>query len=141
MKHLLSIIFMALGCQVLLGQAKLEGNVKDADSGEPIAFATVALSQNGVLVTGTETDFDGFYSIAEIDPGNYDVEIISTGTTPQKIKGVMLNSGKAANIVVKLAPIGCGYDIFQFINPAYQQSNLTSGSVINQVEIRKSTFR
>ena len=76
-------------------ETSLQGTLKDGDSGEPLIFATVAVYKNGVLVTGTETDFDGFYSITELDPGLYDVVFSYTGYQDQRVAGVTAASGRS----------------------------------------------
>ncbi|RME08971.1 MAG: hypothetical protein D6816_04955, partial [Bacteroidetes bacterium] len=78
-RHLLLTLVFLLAGLVLHAQTSLKGQVTDADNGQPILFGTVALYKNGVLITGGETDFDGYYSITELDPGTYDVEFSYTG--------------------------------------------------------------
>ncbi len=45
------------------GKRLIYGNVTDIETGEPIIFCSVAAYQNGVLLGGTETDFDGNYQL------------------------------------------------------------------------------
>ncbi len=66
----------------------LQGTITDAETGEPIIFGTVAIIKNGQVVTGTDTDLDGFYAITDLLPGLYDVEFSYTGYAPQKITDV-----------------------------------------------------
>jgi len=48
--------------------ALVRGNVYDKGSGEPIAFANVFLENT---TKGTNTNLDGFYTLAGVEPGNY----------------------------------------------------------------------
>ncbi|HFA48702.1 MAG TPA: carboxypeptidase-like regulatory domain-containing protein, partial [Bacteroidetes bacterium] len=48
----------------------VRGNVYDKDTGEPIIFGTVFLSGTTI---GTNTDENGFYSIGNVPPGDYDI--------------------------------------------------------------------
>lgn len=59
----------------LIGQTSLSGIVSNGDDKEPVAFANVVVYKNGVLITGSDTDLDGFYSFPTLDPGNYEVEV------------------------------------------------------------------
>ena len=61
------ITFTLLSVTFLTAQSSLEGKVIEAESGEPVIFGNVAIYKNGVLITGTETDFDGNYSMSNID--------------------------------------------------------------------------
>ena len=49
-------------------QGSVRGNVYDKSTGEPIAYGTVQI-QGTTL--GTATDLDGFFSITNVEPGNY----------------------------------------------------------------------
>ena len=73
-------LFLAVG---VMAQTSLQGKVTDVGSGEPIIFGNVALYQNGNLITGVETDFDGMvirasaftfppYSIVDTETGNHE---------------------------------------------------------------------
>lgn len=143
-KVLFNLLFSVLAF-FAIGQsaAKLEGTVRDADSGEPIAIATVALYQNGVLVNGTETDFDGYYSITEIAPGVYDIEFLTTGYAPQRVSGMSIIFGKLNKMDLKLVP-GIGYEpIFTccMCPPLIEIDNTTQGHVFRMEDIRNSPIR
>ena len=68
-RYLLLTFTLLLAGVVAMAQTSLQGSVKDADSDEAILYGNVALYRGGVLITGTQTDFDGYYSITELDPG------------------------------------------------------------------------
>jgi outer membrane cobalamin receptor len=53
----------------------LTGKITDANSGSPIQGATVFISYNYAAYSNAE----GFYSIARLDPGNYQIKISSLG--------------------------------------------------------------
>lgn len=69
-----SIVFILGAFQISSAQnALLRGNVYDKGSGEPVPFANVYLENT---TKGTTTDLDGFYTLADIEPGTY--KLIST---------------------------------------------------------------
>ena len=70
----ISFILLCLSVVFLQAQTSLGGKVIDEESKEPISFGTIALFKNGVLVTGTETDVEGYFNFPDMDPGLYDVE-------------------------------------------------------------------
>lgn len=49
-------------------QGTIRGNVYDKESGEPIIYGTVQLAGTTM---GANTDLDGFFSIAGVEPGDY----------------------------------------------------------------------
>ena len=115
-----------------VGPSKLQGTVTDAATGDPLIFATVAVYQNGVLRTGTETDLDGFYSLTELEPGNYDLEFSYTGYSSQRISDVMvepsttemLDAGLSGNM--ELAEVVVTYEA-----PIIEQDNTSQGAVFD----------
>jgi hypothetical protein len=70
----------------------LSGQVVDK-SGEPIIFGSVVVHQNGILVGGTSTDFDGYYEIA-IPPGLVDVEVSYIGYESHRVTSLISNNSR-----------------------------------------------
>ncbi len=66
-KFLFTSFILTIQSFILFSQATLRGNVYDKASGEPIAYATVKLS-NGF---GAITDINGFYNITNIPVGQH----------------------------------------------------------------------
>jgi hypothetical protein len=58
--------------------SSIRGQVKD-EKGEGIAFANIVLTQNGVFVKGSQTDFEGNYEIGQLEEGTYDLEASYVG--------------------------------------------------------------
>jgi CarboxypepD_reg-like domain/TonB-dependent Receptor Plug Domain len=73
-----SILFLLLiNVSQLIGQSStVRGYIYDADSGEPIVYATVALENTDLAVN---TDANGFYSISDIKEGSYFLVCSFTG--------------------------------------------------------------
>lgn len=78
------------------------GRVTDLETGEPILFGSVAVYQNGVLVTGTETDFDGNFQLW-VPPGPADLEVSYVGYQKQRVR-IHTLYGQAVD--VRLDPSG-----------------------------------
>ncbi len=141
-RYLLLTIALLFAGFAAMAQTSLQGSVKDADSGEPIILGTVALYKNGVLVTGTETDFDGYYSITEIDPGNYDVVFSYTGYQETRISGVTINAGKANKVDAKLSSgVTLQEIVVKYEKPLIEQDNTTQGSTLSSEQIRNLPTR
>ncbi len=112
-------------CVSAFSQTSLQGSVTDVITGRPIIFGTVALYQKGVLITGTETDFDGFYTVTELDPGTYDVVFSYTGYTETRIAGVTVSAGKANRLDAKIsAGITLEQIMVSYERPLIQQDKI-----------------
>jgi len=87
----------------LSAQTSIQGAVKEAGSGEPVIGANVALYRNGVLLTGTQTDFDGNFYISDIQPGTYDVEASAVGFSANRTTGVIAKGGQTTRVNFELS--------------------------------------
>ena len=99
----LSLLLISLFCaSVAMSQTTIQGKITEVETGEPVLFAAVALYKNDVLITGTESDFDGNYSFADLSPGTYDVEVSILNLQDQRIAGVVAKEGKVNILNVKM---------------------------------------
>lgn len=124
-------------------QTNLSGKVTEED-GEPVILGSVVLYQNGVIVTGTETDFDGNYLIQNLKPGTYDVEASYVGTATKKITDVAVFAGKSNALNIQMTGkidiiyTGCGGH--SNWPPLIEQDNTTSGATITNIARGKANF-
>lgn len=129
----------------LAAQTALGGKVVDKETGEPIIFGTVALYENGVLASGTETDINGNYNFPDIDPGTYEVEASYVGYQSQRITGVQVLAGKANKLDFELGSDGGvlidEVVVTEYKIPLIEQDNTTSGSVITSDQIKNLPTR
>lgn len=138
-RNLLIIFAFLLTSSFALAQTSLAGKVTEEDSGEPVLFGNVALYKGGVLITGVETDFDGNYSITNIDPGTYDVEATYVGFNPQRITDVIVAADKVTKVDIQLGVGGVtleevivkGYKV-----PLIEQDNTTQGGIVTADQIK-----
>ena len=64
---------------VMAQQGTLKGTITDQKTGEPMPFVNVVAKQNGQVVRGGQTDFDGMYTIKPLPVGKYDIEVSNIG--------------------------------------------------------------
>ena len=69
-KTAFAILFFLSAMTAVAQQGVLRGIVVDAQSGEALIGASVALSKEGAAQGGTITDFDGSYTL-DVEPGIY----------------------------------------------------------------------
>jgi hypothetical protein len=140
-----SFILLCLSVVFLQAQTSLGGKVIDEESKEPISFGTIALFKNGVLVTGTETDLEGYFNFPDMDPGIYDVEASYLGYKSRRITGVKVLAGKSTKLDIQLGSDGGvvlqEITIVEYKVPLIEQDNTTSGSVITSDQIRSLPTR
>jgi len=133
----IGLLFIATS---IFAQGTLSGKITDADTGEPILFGDVVLYKNGNLITGEQTDFDGNYTISNIDAGSYDVVIKYVGYSDKKIENVLILDNQEININTSLkAGIvcggGCGYSGYAI--PLFQLDNFEKGQIFGSKQIRR----
>jgi CarboxypepD_reg-like domain/TonB-dependent Receptor Plug Domain len=87
MKILLASLLLITQSFIAFSQGTLRGNVYDKASGEPVAYATIKVS-NGL---GTITDIHGFYNISNIPEGQYTAVASFIGYEENSVE---LNIGK-----------------------------------------------
>lgn len=130
----MAVGFISVGAYA---QTSLEGKVTD-DTGEPVLFGDVAIFLNDVLITGTQTDFEGNYSISNIDPGTYSVQASYVGYQTKKIEGVVLVANKANRLNITLTS-GVTLDVIEVVDykvPLIEQDNTSTGSIRTAEQIK-----
>ncbi len=137
---LCAILFFAIGS---FAQTAVQGKVQDKETGEALPFATVTLTKNGVFITGTDTDFDGNYSISGLEPGTYDVEASYVGYTASRQVGVVVKAGKANKLDFGLSEgeVIEGIEIVEYRVPLVEQDNTTQGKTVTAESIRSLPTR
>lgn len=132
------ILFLFIG-GMAFSQTTIQGKVTEEATGEAVLFATIALYKNDVLMSGTESDFDGNYSFSDIDPGTYDIEVSFLGLVTQRIKGVIAKAGKVnlVNVVMKEeSQLLDVIDIVDYKVPLVEFDNTTQGKALTAESIQ-----
>ncbi len=95
-----SALFFALSAFAQTGLVK--GRVVDAENKDEIPFASIALMEDGEIVSGTVSDGSGAFKLDNISVGNYSLSISFLGYESQEIKDITLSN---TNKVVDLKSI------------------------------------
>ena len=122
----------------IFAQTSLEGKVVD-DTGEPVILGDVALYQNDRLVTGTQTDFDGYFAISNLDPGTYDVQASYIGMQTTRINGVIVNANQAnrlAEVVLSTGVLLNEVVVVDYKVPLIEQDATSTGGIVTAEKIR-----
>jgi len=137
-KFTLMLFGIILTSITLKAQTSLEGRVID-DSGDPVLFGGVALYKNDNLITGAQTDIDGYYAIANINPGTYDVEFSYVGFQSQRINGVVINANQANRLKDVILSSGVMLEsvvVTDYKVPLIQQDATSTGAIVTAEKIR-----
>lgn len=122
----------------------LNGTIVDAATNEPIPFANVTIEENGSVVTGGTTDFDGRYSIKPIKAGKYDVSASCMSYGTVKYSNVQITAGQITYQDFKLKPEANLLDeieIHEYTVPLVKKDQTQSGGTMTSDEIQRMTAR
>lgn len=122
-----------------VGAGTLKGTVTDGDLGDALPFASVVVFLNGNQVSGTNTDFDGKYTIKPISPGTYDVLISFVGYQPKKITGVKITANKIqfVNAVLSAGVMVAEAEVVEYEVPLIDKDGGASGGTVSREDIDK----
>lgn len=139
-KVLLTIGLLLLANAALLAQGTLKGTVTDSKTGEPIGMANVLVKQNGQLITGSQTDFDGIYTVKALPVGKYDVEVSYVGYKTFLNTGVDLRASGFTVVNVSLNSSAVTIDVVEIKearNPIIQMGEASSGTTMSSSDIER----
>lgn len=143
-KFLLALgLLLAVSTLVFSQTGSLQGVIKDKETKEPIPFCTVALKQNGMMIGGAATDFDGKYVIKPITPGSYTVEVSFVGYNKQVQNNVIIGA-RMEFLNVDLTSSATDLQIVEVVDykvPLISKDNTQVGSTVTSEEIAKMPNR
>jgi hypothetical protein len=136
---ILGALLMSFSAVAQVGQGTLKGRVTDFDTKDALPFASVVLFLNGNQVAGTNTDFDGEYTIKPIQPGTYDVLFSFVGYQSKKVTGVKITANKIQFVNSEL---GAGVmmeeaEVVEYSVPLIDKDGGASGGTVSREDIDK----
>ncbi len=78
-RKVLMTIGLLLMANIVLAQGTIKGTIIDKKTKEPVPFANVVAKQDGKQIRGTQTDFDGNFTLKPLNVGKYDIEASCVG--------------------------------------------------------------
>jgi len=135
-----TLLFFLFYSLIAHSQTSLSGTVCEKDLASTIPFADVILYKNDVLITGTQTDFDGNYLFGNIDPGVYSIEARYIGLVTQRVNHFVVKPGLNNTFYFSLEErgiiISCGYGPINYVVPLIDFHMTTSGKIISSEQIK-----
>ncbi|MCB9207533.1 MAG: carboxypeptidase-like regulatory domain-containing protein [Ignavibacteriales bacterium] len=94
------VIFFITSFSIWAGTTgKIAGRVVDKNSGDPLPGANILIESTSL---GTATDFDGYFSILNVKPGQYNLKVSMVGFSTVIIEGVQVHIDQTARIDIEL---------------------------------------
>lgn len=102
-KVLMTFGLLLVTSVVAIGQGTLKGVVVNAKTNEPEAFVNVQALQNGEMIRGDATNFNGEFTIKPLSAGVYDIKVSAVGFAETEVKGITVKaSGSTYADTIKL---------------------------------------
>ena len=130
------LISVPLRAQVAGGT--LSGTITDP-SGAAVPNAQVVIKNSATGITRTvTTNADGFYSAANLLPGNYEIEVSSTGFNTEIKKGIVINVGAQPvfNLILQIGTVANSVEVTTEA-PTVQLTSSDIGATVNATTVRE----
>lgn len=114
--------------------AILKGRLLDSESKEPIPFANVVLEIDGTQIGGTNSDFDGNYTIRPVPSGVFELKASSIGFKPVLIEKVIISEGKITYLDVEMDASSLSLDevmVVAYETPLISKDRTTTGATVS----------
>ena len=141
---LIVVVFSCSSSFAQIGQGALSGKVVDKASGEALPFVNLIVEQNGNLIAGAASDFNGKYTIKPIPPGKYDLKARFTGYQPVLVKGIEINADKITfkNVNMGVTTVQMEtFEVIEYTVPLISKDNTSTGGTITKENINKMPGR
>ena len=139
---LLIVLLAATG--VFAQTGAIRGKILDKTTKEPLPFASVVAELNGTQVGGSQSDFDGEYTIKPLQPGSYTLKVSYVGYTDLVITGIVV-----ANDKITFSDLNLGkkaietkeVEVIAYKVPLIDKGNTTVGATLTREEIQAAPTR
>ncbi|MGB0839886.1 MAG: carboxypeptidase regulatory-like domain-containing protein [Chitinophagales bacterium] len=127
------LCLLLFSMNIWASSAEISGKVTDATTGEALFNATIQVFQNDQYISGTTTDFDGFYTVKPLATGVYKVEVRYLGKQTQVIENIRVSVDQLVTLDVLLE--STGLEIPEFVITTHRTPLLEPGKIPTQVTI------
>jgi len=146
LKSLLTILFISAGFAFAqTGTGSIKGKITDKESGDPLPFVKIVVTQAGQQKGFASTDFDGKFLISSLAPGEYDVEARFVGYQPLRQEGVVVNSDSYTILNdMKMGNSAEMLDVVEVVHyevPLINKDGGASGATVTRDDISKMPTR
>lgn len=140
-----TLVLLLLAVTGTLAQSgAIRGKILDKATKEPLPFASVVAEMNGTQVGGSQSDFDGEYTIKPLQPGSYTLKVTYVGYTDLVITGVLVSNDKITfqdlNLGKKVVETK-EVEIVAYKVPLIDKGNTSVGATVTREEIEAAPTR
>jgi hypothetical protein len=113
---------------------KLSGRVTDKSTGEPLPGANVLIVGTTI---GASTDADGYFTLINIQPGEYSIRFGFVGYANLKIESVIVNADRTTKVDAQLttSDIALNEVVVKAERPPIEKDRTYSASIVNSSTI------
>ncbi len=123
-----------------LAQATITGIATD-NNGEPVIYGNVDLYKDGDLYKSTYSDFDGYYTISDIELGIYDLELTYPGFPSKKLYNIKIKRKKPTTVNLRLeAYHSCYGGQSEPVNFTCCNYDFWDGKIVQSEDISRMAF-
>ena len=146
MKRIMLLFAVMCYVSITVGKASegtIKGIITDAQSNDPIPFASITAIQDGISILGTTSDFDGKYTLKPLKAGKYDLEFSYVGYQTKRIEGVVVSSNKITQQHISLSQgveLKC-VEIVEYKKPLIELDKTTTEQTMTRSEVRRMAVR
>jgi len=144
-RKILLILFVLFATGGLYAQSgAMKGKVLDAATGEAIPFANVVVEQNGNMIGGGVSDFDGNYTVKPVPAGRFTVKASYVGYNTLQINDVVVYNDKIRFLDLPMNISSQAIeevDVVAYVVPLIDKDNTTTGGTVTSEEISKMAGR
>lgn len=140
MKIIIALLFILLTCSNIYSQqtSNITGRVTDEATGLPIAKVAVAVINDESIVAGSKTKADGFFSITDVEVGEYSIRLNLVGYNTLLIDNIVVVSGEPTDLRIEMSIVSTeeiSVEENRFIKPNDVVNSIKS---LRYEEIRRS---
>ncbi len=99
MEKIFTLVAICIVNIVAAQTGSISGLLMDKEANGPLPFANVIIKETA---KGSQTDFDGLYTIDNIDPGTYTIEFSFIGYETKEIENIIVNADQTTTLNTSL---------------------------------------
>lgn len=137
-------MLLATSLGVFAQSGSIKGKVFDKSNNEPIPFANVVVEQNGTLVGGGTTDFDGNYNIKPVPAGKFTVKVSCIGYASLQYNDVVVFNEKVRFLDLGIETSTKEIEevtVVSYKVPLIEKDNTQTGGTVTSEDISKMSGR
>jgi TonB-linked SusC/RagA family outer membrane protein len=138
-RYMMGVFLLLFLPFTVMAQTGVEGTVTEADTGDPLAGATVLIEET---MQGASTDMDGFFQIVEMEPGTYTLKVTFVGFVEHQ-QQITVEAGEVVNLEIELATDAMGLDELIVTGYSIRQRREVTGAIssVRSEQIRERAIQ